>query len=120
MKQPITYFIKGRPVEHPAKDVVSMKPFDNAHSFSAVRISKSDNIVFPDKLIVDDEKVVFYKGKLIGYDSTTIVRENIGGVSIQAEILFADVVIETTGGQQIVAEGFSKRDAKKIQKLLSR
>ena len=116
MKQPITDFIKGQTVK-------SMGPgsyANDVYRFSAVRISRSDNIVFPDRLFIDDEKVVFYKGKLIGYDSTTIVRENIGGVSIKAEILFADIVIETTGGQHIVAEGFSKHDAKTIQKLLSR
>ena len=116
MKQPITEFIKGRPV----KQVDFQPSASNTYKFSAVRISRSDNIVFPDRLFIDDEKVVFYKGKLIGYDSTTIVRENIGGVSIKAEILFADIVIETTGGQHIVAEGFSKHDAKTIQKLLSR
>lgn len=116
MKQPITEFIKGQKV----REVDFSSPSSETCRFSAVRISRSDNIVFPDRLIIDDEKVVFYKGKLIGYDSTTIVRENIGGVSIKAEILFADIVIETTGGQRIVAEGFSKHDAKTIQKLLSR
>lgn len=116
MQQPITNFIKGENV----RDVDFNAPSNNTYRFSAVRISRSDNIIFPDRLIIDDEKVVFYKGKLIGYDSTTIVRENIGGVSIKAEILFADIVIETTGGQRVVAEGFSKNDAKTIQKLLSR
>lgn len=116
MKQPVTDFIKGQKVS----DVDLISTSRDSHRFSAVRISRSDNIVFPDRLIVDDEKVVFYKGKLIGYDSTTIVRENIGGVSIKADVLFADIVIETTGGQHIVAEGFSKHDAKTIQKLLSR
>ena len=115
MKQPITVFTKGRPDNGLSFSEQSSYPIH----FSAVRISKSDNIVFPDRLLIDDEKIVFRKGKLIGYDSTTILRNNIGGVSINAEILFADIVIETTGGQRIVAEGFSKSDAKKIQRLLS-
>ena len=116
MKQPITDFIKGQPI----RNIDFGTSTSNSYRFSAVRISRSDNIVFPDRLIIDDEKVVFYKGKLIGYDSTTIARENIGGVSIKAEILFADIFIDTTGGQRVVAEGFSKHDAKTIQKLLSR
>lgn len=39
-------------------------------------------------------------GTLIGYDSTTIVRENIGGGSIKSKILFAGIVIlkKTVGG----------------------
>lgn len=117
MRQPVTEFTKGKPFDSGA---YHNAPSGVSYSFSAVRISKSDNIVFPDRLIVDGDKVVFYKGKLIGYDSTTILRENIGGVSIDADILFANIVIETTGGQRVVAEGFSKRDAKKIQRLLSR
>lgn len=117
MRQPVTEFTKGNPYNG---DAYQNAPSGVSYSFSAVRISKSDNIVFPDRLIVDGDKVVFYKGKLIGYDSTTILRENIGGVSIDADILFANIVIETTGGQRVVAEGFSKCDAKKIQRLLSR
>ena len=116
MKQPVTNFIKG----HIAKRFDSDMPVSRVYRFSAVRISRTDNIVFPDRLIIDDEKVVFYKGKLIGYNSTSIMRENIGGVSIKADILFADIMIETTGGQHVVAEGFSKHDAKTIQRILSR
>lgn len=115
MKQPVTDFIKGQPGNN-----MDLEVSGNTYRFSAVRISRADNLVFPDRLIIDDEKVVFYKGKLIGYDSTTIAREKIGGVSINAEILFADIVIETTGGQRVVAEGFSKHAAKRIQKILSR
>lgn len=117
MRDPVTEFSRGTPCISGATQKVSSR---DSYSFSAVRISKSDNIVFPDRLIIDSYKVVYYKGKLIGHDSTTILRENIGGVSVDAEILFADIVIETTGGQRIVAEGFSKHDAKTIQKLLSR
>lgn len=115
MQQPVTDFIKNNRV-----DYTHQVNRTAARHFSAVRISKSDNLIFPDRLTIDDDKVVFYKGKLIGYDTTTILRENIGGVSIDADILFADIRIETSGGQRIVAEGFTKGDAKTIQKLLSR
>lgn len=115
MQQPVTDFVRNNRV-----DFTHQVNRAESREFSAVRISKSDNLIFPDRLIIDDDKVVFYKGKLIGYDTTTILRENIGGVSIDADILFADIRIETAGGQRIVAEGFTKGDAKKIQKLLSR
>lgn len=89
-----------------------------SYKFSASRIT-GGNVVFPDKLEIDDERVTFYKARLIGYNTTIIQRSNIGSVSLKAGLLFADIVIETNGGQITVANGFSRSDAKKIQQLLT-
>ncbi len=75
-------------------------------------------MLFPDKLEIDDEKVTFYKAKLIGHESTVIQRSAIGSVSLNAGLLFADIIIETKGGQRTVANGFTRSDAKRIQQLL--
>ncbi len=88
------------------------------YKFSASRIT-GGNVVFPDKLEIDDERVTFYKARLIGYNTTIIQRSNIGSVSLKAGLLFADIVIETNGGQITVANGFSRSDAEKIQQLLT-
>lgn len=88
------------------------------YKFSASRIT-GGNVVFPDKLEIDDERVTFYKARLIGYNTTIIQRSNIGSVSLKAGLFFADIVIETNGGQITVANGFSRSDAKKIQQLLT-
>ena len=88
------------------------------YKFSASRIT-GGNVIFPDKLEIDDERVTFYKARLIGYNTTIIQRSNIGSVSLKAGLLFADIVIETNGGQITVANGFSRSDAKKIQQLLT-
>lgn len=88
------------------------------YKFSASRVT-GGNVVFPDKLEIDDERVTFYKARLIGYNTTIIQRSNIGSVSLKAGLLFADIVIETNGGQITVANGFSRSDAKKIQQLLT-
>ncbi len=87
--------------------------------FQASRISGNGNAVFPDKLIIDDDKVTYYKGKLIGYDESVILRERIGSVSLSQHLLFGDIVIESKGSQTIHAEGFSRSDAKQILRLLS-
>lgn len=87
--------------------------------FQAYRISKRDNILFPDKLEIDDLNVKYYKGRIFGYESTTIQRSNIGSVSVDAGILFATIIIETNGGQTTVLEGFSKSEARQIQRILS-
>ena len=89
------------------------------YTFQAFRISKKDNILFPDKLEIDDYKVTYYKGRIFGYESTTIQRNSIGSVSVDAGILFATIYIETNGGQRTVLDGFSKSEARQIQRILS-
>lgn len=90
-------------------------------SFVASRISGNDNAVFPDRIEIDDNNgsVTFFKGTIIGYRSTFIARANIASVHIGSGLLFADVVIETTGGKEIRASGFKKRDAREIMNLLT-
>lgn len=88
-----------------------------SYQFKASHIT-SGNVLFPDKLEIDDEKVTFYKAKLIGHESTVIQRSAIGSVSLNAGLLFADIIIETKGGQRTIANGFTRSDAKRIQQLL--
>ena len=87
-------------------------------TFVASRLSSSDNSLFPDKLEIDALNVTYYKGTVIGYRSTVIARANIASVHIGSGLLFADIVIETTGGMQIRATGFKKGDARAIMALL--
>ena len=93
------------------------------HTFVASRISGNGNAIFPDKLTIDDDKVTYYKGKIIGkiigYDQSVIMRERIGSVNISMHLLFGDIVIESKGSQTIHAEGFTRSDAKRILELLS-
>ncbi len=88
-----------------------------SYQFKASHIT-SGNMLFPDKLEIDDEKVTFYKAKLIGHESTVIQRSAIGSVSLNVGLFFADIIIETKGGQRTVANGFTRSDAKRIQQLL--
>ena len=90
------------------------------YTFVASRISGNGNALFPDRLTIDDDKVTYYKGRIIGYDESVIMRERIGSVSINQHLLFGDVVIESKGSQTIHAEGFTRSDAKQILRLLSR
>ena len=88
-------------------------------TFTASRLSGNDNSVFPDKLEIDAVNVTYFKGTVTGYRSMVIARANIASVYIGSGLLFADVVIETTGGKEIRASGFKKRDAREIINLLS-
>lgn len=88
-------------------------------TFIASRWSGDDNAVFPDRIELDDSKVLYYKGTLIGYHKSVIDRESIASVHLRSGLLFADVVIESSGGREIVARGFAKSDARKILEILN-
>lgn len=90
-----------------------------AYHFTASRITGNGNTVFPDEIIIDDDVVTYRKGQLIGYKETIINLAAIGCVSVEARLLFADVVIETKGGMTIRARGFTRSDASAISKLLN-
>lgn len=91
------------------------------YEFEASRVSGDGNAVFPDKLIIDDddEAVIYRKPKLIGSKETKIRFGAIASVSYDKHVLFADIIIETRGGREIVARGFTRDDADEIVELLS-
>lgn len=87
-------------------------------SFTASRISADHNMLFPDRLDIEDDRIVYYKGALIGYQSITIPRSSIASVRLNSNIIFADVIIESCGGKKIEITGLSKRNAMEIYNLL--
>lgn len=86
--------------------------------YTANRISANHNILFPDRIDIDDERVVYYKGALIGYQTTVIPRERISSVRLVSNILFSDLIIESSGGRRIEVNGLSKADAREAYDLL--
>ena len=88
------------------------------YEFIASRVSGDGNALFPDKIIITDDSVIYRKGRMIGYKEMTIKRRAIGSVSLNKHLLFADIVIETNGGRTIAARGFSRSDANEILYLL--
>lgn len=87
--------------------------------YEASRLSGNDNAIFPDKLEIDAVNITYYKGTLIGYRKTIIARTNVASVHIASGLLFADIVIETTGGLTVRAQGFWKKDAREVVEMLS-
>lgn len=63
--------------------------------------------------------MILRKPKLIGCKETKIRFGAIASVQIDKHILFADIIIETHGGREIVARGFTRDDADEIKELLS-
>lgn len=89
-----------------------------AYEYTASRVSGDGNAVFPDKLIITDEYVIYRKARVIGYKETKIRLSAVGSVSVQQHLLFADIIIESKGGNVIEARGFSRSDAREIADLL--
>ena len=88
------------------------------YEFTASRVSGNGNFVFPDKLIITDEFVVYHKARVIGYKETRVRLSAVGSISVRQHVLFADIIIESKGGNAIVARGFTRSDASHIRDLL--
>jgi hypothetical protein len=91
------------------------------YEFEACRVSGNGNAIFPDRIIIDDdEKVLVYrKSRVIGCKETKIQFGAIASVTCEKHLLFADIIIETRGGREIIARGFIRDDANTIKELLS-
>ena len=100
--------------------VMLSRPFTkDASVFTASRFT-SGNHIFPTQIAVYPTKVVRHTPKWIGHEEQTISIDQIASVRVSAGFLFADVIIETTGGSQpIVCHGHWKGDAKGIQEKIS-
>src|SRR4030095_13846374 len=74
------------------------------------------NRIWPTQVAVFANRVVRYTPRLFGHFEETIGIEQVASVSVNAGILFGDVIIETTGGSQpIRCHGHRKRDAEEIR-----
>lgn len=89
------------------------------YTFKAHRISHEDNILFPDIVEIDVDRVLLTKCFVFGHRTNTILKSNIASVSLREGVFFADVRIETTGGTTYVSDGFRKSDARMIVELLT-
>ena len=93
------------------------------YSFEASRFSGDGNAVFPDEIIIDDEEevVIHRKPKIIGCKETQIRFGAIASIQVEKHILFSDIIIdiETRGGREIVARGFTREDADEIKELIN-
>jgi len=89
------------------------------YTFTAHRISHEDNVLYPDIMEIDIDRVLITKCYVFGHRTNTILMSNISSVSLQERVFFADVRIETNGGATYWSEGYRKGDARKIVELLT-
>ena len=95
------------------------RPFsENPEALRASRLTTS-NQLFPVQVAVFPERIARYKPRFFGHTEDSISTDQIASVKIQAGVVFADVVIDTTGGSPpIVIHGLWKKDAERLRHLI--
>jgi hypothetical protein len=65
-------------------------------------------------------RVVRWTPRLFGHFEETIATDQVASVSVDAGLVFGDVIIETTGGSQpIRCHGHRRRDAEEIRRRIT-
>lgn len=94
------------------------RPFADGDIFRASRLSKG-NRWFPTQVLITPTSVVHYTPELVGRKEHSIHIAHVASVSIDTNLLFSDVIIETSGGTAAVrCHGHRKADAVRMKQLI--
>jgi hypothetical protein len=94
------------------------RPLPGEHVFVASRWS-SGNRLLPTQVAVTPTSVIHYTPHWIGRHEHSINIAHVASVRIDTRLLFANVFIETTGGQSAIqCRGHHKGDALEIKRLI--
>ena len=86
--------------------------------FRASRLSRG-NRIFPTQVVITESSVTHYTPQWIGKLEESIHISHVASIKIDTDLIFSDVFIETTGGQNpIVCHGHTKGDAVKMKKVM--
>jgi hypothetical protein len=86
--------------------------------FRASRISRG-NRIFPAQVVVSESSITHFHPQWIGKHEESIHISQVASVRIDTNILYSDIFIESTGGQNpIECYGHSKRDAVEMKRLV--
>jgi len=89
-----------------------------SHVFRASGLSRG-NHVFPGQVLITDSNITHLHPQWIGKVEESIHISHVSSIRIDTNILFSDVFIESSGGQNpISCHGHSKREAVEIKKLI--
>jgi len=94
------------------------QPFAEGDVFRASRWSRG-NRYFPTQVLITPTSVVHYTPELFGRKEQSIHIVHVASVSIDTNLLFSDVIIETSGGTEpVTCHGHSKGDAVRMKHLI--
>ena len=94
------------------------RPFADGDVFRASRFSRG-NVWFPTQVLITPTSVVHYTPQVVGRREQSIHIAHVASVSIDTNLFFSNVVIETTGGTGAVrCHGHKKADAVRMKGLI--
>jgi hypothetical protein len=94
------------------------QPFADGDVFRASRLSRG-NRLFPTQVLITPTAVVHYTPELVGRKEHSIHVAHVASVSIDTNLFFSNVLIETTGGTTPVScHGHRKADAIRMKQLV--
>lgn len=94
------------------------QPFADGDVFRASRLSRG-NRLFPTQVLITPTAVVHYTPEVFGRKEHSIHIVHVASVSIDTNLLFSDVIIETTGGHRpVICHGHRKGDAVRMKQLV--
>ena len=93
-------------------------PFADGEVFRASRLSKGNRLL-PTQVLITPTTVVHYTPELVGRKEHSIHIAHVASVSIDTNLLFSNVLIETSGGASPVkCHGHRKGDAIRMKQLI--
>ena len=96
------------------------RPFAEGDVFRASRWSQG-NRLFPTQVLITPTAIVHYTPEIFGRKEHSIHIAHVASVSIDTNLLFSHVLIETSGGASPVrCEGHTKGDAMRMKQLIER
>ena len=94
------------------------RPFSSGDVFRASRMSQG-NRLFPTQVLITPSSVVHFTPEMFGRREQSIHIAHISSVSIDTNLMFSAVIIETSGGATPVrCHGHRKRDAVRMKQLI--
>jgi hypothetical protein len=88
------------------------------HVFRASRLSQG-NRLFPTQVAITPQGVTHYTPEWFGRKEHSIHMAHVASVRIDTNLMFSDVVIESSGGTStVVCHGHSKADAARIKEII--
>ena len=94
------------------------RPFAAGEVFRASRLS-AGNRLFPTQVLITPTSVVHYTPELVGRKEHSIHMAHVSSVSIDTNLFFSNVKIETSGGTSpVLCHGHRKGDAIRMKQLI--
>ena len=92
--------------------------FSTGDVFRASRLSRG-NRLFPTQVLITPTSVVHYTPEVVGRREQSIHMAHVASVSIDTNLLFSNVIIESSGGTEpIRCHGHRKKDAIRMKSLI--